>query len=141
MGRLRGRVNRLRARLAGQIDYLELEDGSRHYYRPEDARAAVFLSKLEVGRAGYFGKRAADLPDLIKAVARGTPGSRREFIETYGDPFRGPATVDGPGSRVKIVWCALDGELQTELLEGEEAQDYIREAQGRFMHPISDTVN
>ncbi len=131
MGRLRGRANRLAARLAGRVDYLEMADGSRRYYRKEDAIAAVFLSQMEVGRAGYFGARFVELPDLIKAVARATPESRRGFVEAHGDPFRGPSIVDSREPRVRHQWCTLEGELRTELLEGGAAQDYIREARRR----------
>ena len=124
---LKGRLNRLRSRMAGQAGYLEMADGSRHFYQTKDAHAAVFLSQLAVGCAGHREKRVVELPELVKAVALATPEARRGFVETYGDPFRGPSIVGEGRAWVRHQWCTLDGELQTELLKGSEAQDYPRE--------------
>jgi hypothetical protein len=124
---LRSRLRRVEKALVGGVDHVELVDGSTYYFTPSDAAEAVFLSEWAIGRAGYRGEKTVKFSELIEAVARATPESRRRFIERYRDPFVGPSIVAAGNARVRLQWCTLEGELRTEMLEGEEARRYVEE--------------
>src|SRR3982750_3723891 len=99
---LRSRLRRVEKVLVGGVDSVELVDGSKHYFTPSDAAEAVFLSEWAIGRAGYRGEKTVKFSELIEAVAKATPESRRRFVERHRAPFTGPSIVDGAAPNARF---------------------------------------
>ena len=123
---LRSRLKRVEKVLVGEMDSVELVDGSKRYFTALDARQAVFLSEWAIGRAGYRGEETIGFSPLIRAVADATEESRKRFIERYRDPFTGPTIVEKQIPRARLQWATLDGEVRTLELVGEEALAYFK---------------
>ncbi len=137
---LRDRLRRLQKAARGGMDWLDLSDGSRYYFEPMEAHKALFLEKTDVLRA-FAGPDLSDgatetepepphephVPEIRAALAKATPESLRRFEEHYG-PVEHVCGVVHDDGRVTIRRMALDGSVETALLEGEEAERIRREA-------------
>jgi hypothetical protein len=127
----------------GGVDWLDLSDGSRYYFEPMEAHKALFLEKTDAFRAfagpdlsegPYQPPRepppaAPHVPEIRAALAKATPESLRRFEERYGPAEHKCGVVHDDG-RVTIRRMALDGSVETAVLEGEEAERIRREARG-----------
>jgi hypothetical protein len=111
-----------------------------------EAHRALFLEKTDAFRAfavpdlsegPYEPPRepppaAPHAPAKIRAVlAKATPESLRRFEERYG-PAEHKCGVIHDDGRVTIRRMALDGSVETAVLEGEEAERFRREARGEL---------
>ena len=70
MGNLKSRLRQIEKAAHGHLGCIELEDGSRHFYDPEQTAIELFGYLLECGRAQYAGRRKKDPPEIIYAVAK-----------------------------------------------------------------------
>jgi hypothetical protein len=140
---LRDRLRRLQKAVRGDRDWLDLQDGSRYYFEPLEAHRDLFLERMDVLRA-FAGPDLSDGPsepevrepapeqdvsELRAALAKATPESLRRFEERYG-PAEHECSVIHDDGRVTTRRMALDGSVETAVLEGEEAERIRREARG-----------
>jgi hypothetical protein len=135
-------VRRLERGAQGNRDYLELRDGGRFYFKPMDARAALFLRDMDALRRIYVadlseGTAGTETPppdktqspadtrarQLFEALAKATPEGLQRFVRRYGSAERGGAVIHDDGT-ITIRTIGIDGSATTRVLEGEEAQEY-----------------
>lgn len=81
---LRDKLRRLENSARGELDWIELEDGSRCYYGPVSAR--VFLHSLECLRAQSAGATTFPEPPVVRATAR-AKDRRAVFDRVYSGGF------------------------------------------------------
>jgi len=140
---LRDRLRRLQEAARGGMDWLELSDGSRYYFEPMEAHKALFLEKTDGFRAFAvpdLSEGATEtepepphephVPEIRAALAKATPESLRRFEEHYGPVEHVCGVVHDELGRVTIRRMALDGSVETAVVEGEEAACFRREARG-----------
>ena len=65
---MRARLRRLQAALRGQLDHIELADGSRHWYDPAETAKELYLYSCDCARAGRVADRP-EPPEIVRAVA------------------------------------------------------------------------
>ena len=135
-------MRRLERAARGDLDWLDLRDGSRYYFEPMEAHKALFLEQAN----GFRALAVEDLsegapetepepppapppPEIRTALAKATPVSLRRFEERYG-PAEPECGVIHDDARVTIRRMALDGSVSTTVLEGAEAERIRREARG-----------
>lgn len=66
----RHQLRQLERRARGRVRFFTLEDGARHYYRPEEAAAQLFAHSATCRRAQYLGEPLPDPPPVLQAVLR-----------------------------------------------------------------------
>lgn len=139
---LRNRVRRLERGAQGNRDYLELRDGGRFYFKPMDARAALFLRDMDALRGIYVadlseGTAGTETPppdktqspaetrarQLFETLVKATPEGLQRFVRRYGSAERGGAVIHDDGT-ITIRTIGIDGSATRRVLEGEEAQEY-----------------
>ena len=98
---LRDRLRRLQKAARGEMDWLDLRDGSRFYFEPMEARKELFLEMLRALHTEFDVPDLSDGPhepedqdhhpapeqnasELRAALAKATPESRARFEERYG---------------------------------------------------------
>jgi len=69
MGNLKSRLRQIEKAAHGHLGCIELEDGSRHYYDPEQAAIEFFGYLIDCLHAQYEGRKRKDPPEIIYAVA------------------------------------------------------------------------
>ena len=141
---LRDRLRRLQEAARGGMDWLDLQDGSRYYFEPMEAHKALFLEKTdgfrafavpELSEGPYQPPRepqpaAPHVPEIRAALAKATPEALRRFEEHYGPVEHVCGVVHDELGRVTIRRMALDGSVESAVLEGDEAARFRREARG-----------
>ena len=133
---LRDRIWKLERGVQGNRDYLELCDGTRFYFQPMRALAALFVRQMDALRVvpGPALSEGADgtetpppakpyAPEILEALAKAPPDSLRRFERRYGPAGRSGAVIHNDGT-VTVRSIAVDGSSTTQELEGEEAQEY-----------------
>jgi hypothetical protein len=140
---LRDRLRRLQKAARGGMDWLDLSDGSRYYFEPMEAHRDLFLERMDVLRA-FAGPDLSEgpyqpprepptasphAPEIRVVLAKATPESLRRFEERYG-PAEHECGVIHDDGRVTIRRMALDGSVETAVLEGDEAERFRREGRG-----------
>jgi hypothetical protein len=139
---LKSRLRRLERAARGDLDWLELSDGTRYYFEPMEAHKALFLERMDGFRA-LAGPDLSEGPyeppqepppaspplEIRTALAKATPESLMRFEERYG-PAEPECAVIHDDGRVTIRRMALDGSVETAVLEGEEAERIHRQAGG-----------
>jgi len=65
----KGRLRRLQRAMRGKLDFIELADGSRHYFDPEEAVKDNFLFLTGCMRAEYKREPRPEPPELLRAVS------------------------------------------------------------------------
>ena len=65
---MRGRLRRLQVAVRGALDYIELADGSRHWYDPAETAKELYLYSCDCARAGRVADRP-EPPEIVRAVA------------------------------------------------------------------------
>jgi hypothetical protein len=145
---LRDRLRRLQEAARGGMDWLDLSNGSRYYFEPMEAHRDLFLERMDVLRA-FAGPDLSEGPyqpprepppasphvpaEIRAALAKATPESLRRFEEErYGPAEHKCGVVHNEDGRVTIRRMALDGSVETAVLEGEEAERFRREARGEL---------
>ena len=66
----RHQLRQLERRARGRVRFFTLEDGARHYYRPEEAAAQLFAHCATCRRAQYLGEPLPKPPPVLQAVLR-----------------------------------------------------------------------
>src|SRR5215210_3978255 len=113
---LRERLRRLERDARGNMDWLDLQDGSRYYFEPMEVYKDLFLESMDKGfRDAYEDSRVTDLsegpyeppqeprrepstPPIREALAKATPESLARFEEHYGPAERGCAVIHNDGT-------------------------------------------
>ncbi len=140
---MRNRLRRIERAARGDLDHLELRDGSRHFFEPMQAHATLFLEQSNGFRElacpdlseGPYVPPAPPEPhppyasELRAALAKATPESLARFEERYGpaEPECGVIHDDGT---VTIRRMGLDGTVSVTVFEGEEAERIRQRARG-----------
>ncbi len=130
---LRGRIRKLERGVRGNRDHLDLRDGTRFYFEPMRAHAALFMRQMAAMREIYVAdlSEGADgtetphpvepyAPEILEALSEATPESLRRFERRYGPAERGAAVIQDDGT-ITIRSIAVNGSVETRELEGEEA--------------------
>jgi hypothetical protein len=84
---LRARARRLQLAMRGNMDYIELVDGSRHWFDPEDASKELFLYFTDSLGAVYHETPRPEPPEILKAVARAKDRRRALELVMQGSSF------------------------------------------------------
>jgi hypothetical protein len=90
---LRAKLSRLQKAMRGNMDYIELVDGSRHWFDPEDASKELFLYFTDSLGAVYHETPRPEPPEILRAVASATD-REAAFRRAY--------------SMAPAPWCPLD---------------------------------
>ena len=97
---LRDRLRRLQKAARGEMDWLDLQDGSRVYFEPMEAHKELFLGMIDALHTEFEVPDLSDgssepeqapsqdasphVSELRAALAKATPESRARFEERYG---------------------------------------------------------
>jgi hypothetical protein len=120
---LREQLRSLRRLVHKDMDYLVLEDGTRHYFDPEQVSTELFL---EMVQKSFSPSTALDVetPAIRAALVRATPSSLAHFEEKYLPATRETAAVHSE-DRQTVRRVELDGRIRSFLVEGEPARDRL----------------
>ncbi|HVF01093.1 MAG TPA: hypothetical protein VNA27_07110 [Rubrobacteraceae bacterium] len=81
---LKEKIGRLKRAVEGHVNYIELADGSRFFYEPEEVGPAVFKHGSRCLSADYRSEPRPDPPEILEAVARAR--DRRAALEQLYEP-------------------------------------------------------
>jgi hypothetical protein len=70
MGNLKRRLRRIEKAARGHLTCIELKDGSRHYFDPEQTAIELFLYTMDCLRAQGTGRKRKDPPEIIRAIVK-----------------------------------------------------------------------
>ena len=129
---LRDRLRRLQKAARGEMDWLDLRDGSRFYFEPMEAHKELFLEMLRALHTEFEVPDLSDGPheledpapapeqdvsELRAALSKATPDSLRRFEERYRlEVYEDLGVVHDDGS----TEYARFGPLGAEQLGGDE---------------------
>ncbi len=146
---MKSRLRRLEKAARGGMDWLDLRDGSRHYFEPMEVHKDLFLEGMDKGFCGIEDlsegsheeptprrqrSNEPTTPLIREALVKATPESLRRFEEHYGPSEPEYAVIHDDG-RVTVRTILIDGSVETTYLEGEEALEYrekVRKQPGQF---------
>lgn len=134
---LRDRIRKLERGVRGDRDCLDLRDGTRVFFEPMRAHAALFMRQMDAMRGIYVPDLSEEAdgteettpeaepyaPEILEALSKAAPESLRRFERRYGPAGRSAAVIHDDGT-VSIWSIAADGSIEARKLEGEEAQEY-----------------
>lgn len=66
---LKEKIGRLKRAMEGHVDYIELADGSRHFYEPGAVWREIFRHGGDCLRADYKSEPRPDPPEILMAAA------------------------------------------------------------------------
>jgi hypothetical protein len=135
------KLKRLERKARGDLDWLDLQDGTRFYFEPVAASKERFMEYLDAMKSipGPDMSEEADptaepeqapepeLSPIRQALAKATPASIKRFEERYGLAERDCAVIHNDGT-VTVAHISLDGSRNLETLDGEEAEEYKERA-------------
>jgi hypothetical protein len=99
MGNLKSRLRLIEKAAHGHLASIELEDGSRHYFDPEQTAIELFGYLSDCLHAQYAGRKRKDPPEIIYAVAK-AKDREAAFLQLR------------PGGRVGLFPFAVDELIQ-----------------------------
>jgi hypothetical protein len=67
---VRNKLRRLEKAMRGKLSYIELADGSRHWFEPRKTHAALFAYWSDSMRAVHRGEERPEPPAVLEAVSR-----------------------------------------------------------------------
>ena len=70
MGTLKRRLHLIEKAAREHLAFIELEDGSHHYFDPEQTAIELFSYLTDCLHAQYEGRKRKDPPEIIYAVAK-----------------------------------------------------------------------
>jgi len=132
MGNLKRRLDRIEKAARGHLTYIELKDGSRHYFDREQTAIELFGYLIDCLHAQYEGCKRKDPPEIIYAVAKARDrevASLQVFSRRRAGLF--PLDVDALIERGEIVHRSLVAgrDLDEPLNEPEtQADDEMEES-------------
>ena len=85
---LKEKLARLKKATEGRVNSIELTDGSRYFYEPEEVGVAVFKHGCDCLRADYGSEPRPGPPEILQAVARAR--DRRAALEQLYEPGARP---------------------------------------------------
>lgn len=85
------KIGRLKRAMEGRVDYIELVDGSRYFYEPEQIWGQVFGHGSDCLTADYKSEPRPEPPEILQAVARAR--DRRSAVERLYAPGSTPFTA------------------------------------------------
>ena len=108
MGNLKSRLRLIEKEARGHFPCIELEDGSRFFYDPEQTAIELFGYLSDCLRAQYVGRKRKDPPQIIYAVAR-AKDREAAFLQLRSEGRVGlfPLEVDALIQRGEIVHRSL----------------------------------
>jgi len=132
VGDLKRRLRRIEKAAREHLAYIELEDGSRHYFDPQQTFKELFGYLAECLRAQYAGRKRKDPPEIIHAEAK-AKDREAAFLQLFprGRAAFFPLDVDALIERGEIVHRSLVAgrELNEPLNEPEtHADDEVEES-------------
>jgi len=66
---LRAKLARLEKAMQGNLSSIELTDGSRYWFDPQETGIVLFLYLMDSSRTVYSGSPRPEPPELLRAVA------------------------------------------------------------------------
>jgi len=120
MGDLKRRLRLIEKAAREQLAFIELEDGSRHYFDREQTAIELFSYLMDCLRAQYAGRKMTDPPAIIYAVAKARD-REAAFLQLR------------PGGRVGLFPLELDALVQRgeivhrSLVAGHELDEPLNE--------------
>jgi hypothetical protein len=139
---IREALRSLKRELRKDLDYLELRDGTRHYYDPKKVPAELWLEMMSKTYASDVAT-----PSIRKILPQATEASLARFEEKYEHPLTWEVGIVGwPDKDKKLVRrILLDGSVRTFLLEGEaarERRDVVgAQPRGKWVDPNREDVH
>ena len=76
---IRDRLRRLQRAAQVQLEYIELEDGTRYWYDPAEVGTEVFMHGVDSLQADFAGEPRPDPPEILQAITRAK--DRRGAVE------------------------------------------------------------
>jgi hypothetical protein len=136
---LREQLRRLKRDVRGDLDYLVLTDGSKHYFDPEQVSMELFYEMLEKCYLAKPGTASdVETPAIREALKRATPESLARFEEKYLPVTRQGGVVHSE-DRQTVRVIELDGTVRVFAVEGEPARERLADLRaGRTQRPPLD---
>ena len=108
MGNLKRRLRRIEEAARGHLAYIELKDGSRHYFDREQTAIELYMYLSDCLHAQYANRKRKDLPQIIHAVAK-AKDREAAFLQLRPGGHVGlfPLEVDALIKRGEIVHRSL----------------------------------
>jgi hypothetical protein len=118
--RIREALRSLKRELRKDLAYLELKDGTRHYYDPKKVPAELWLEMMSKTYASDV-----KTPEIRKILPQATEASLARFEERYEHPLTWEVGIVGwpDEDKVLVRRIELSGEVRTFLLSGEAARE------------------
>jgi hypothetical protein len=88
---LRDKLRRLEKTMRGNLDYIELADGTHYYFEPEKIWSELFMHGSNCLRADYESEPRPEPPAILQAVANAK--DRRSVGERIYPPGATPFTA------------------------------------------------
>ena len=108
MGNLKSRLRLIEKAAHGHLASIELEDGSHHYFDPEQTAIELFSYLSDCLHAQYEGRKRKDPPAIIYAVAKARDrGAAFLQLRPGGRVGLFPLEVDALVQRGEIVHRSL----------------------------------
>jgi hypothetical protein len=84
---IRDRLRRLQRAAQVQLEYIELEDGTRYWYDPAEVGTEVFMHGVDSLQADFAGEPRPGPPEIMVAIARAR--DRRTALEAvFEEPWK-----------------------------------------------------
>jgi hypothetical protein len=131
---LREQLRRIKREMGQSLDYLELVDGSRFYFDPEQVSMELFFEMLEKGYTVEPGTtKDVETPEIREALVRATPESLARFQEKYVTATAETGVVYSEDLQT-VRRIDLDGSVKYFLVEGEPARQMLADYRGRGLY-------
>jgi hypothetical protein len=84
---IRDKLRRLQRAAQGHLEYIELEDGTRYWYEPQEVGIELFKHTTNSLKADYKGEKRPEAPQILKAISQAK--DRRTALEAvFEEPWK-----------------------------------------------------
>ncbi len=131
---LREQLGRIKREMGEVMDFLDLADGTRYYFDPQQVSLDLFFEHLEKGFLTVPGtKKDVETAEIREALVKATPESLARFQEKY--PYMTVETGVHYSDELQTVrHIELDGSVRYFLVEGEAARQRSADYRGKGPH-------
>ncbi len=134
----REQLRRIKREIGESLDYLELNDGSRFYFDPEQVSMQLFFEMLEKGYTVEPGTTPdVETLEIREALVKATPESLARFQEKYVTATAETGVVYSEELQT-VRRIELDGSVRYFLVEGEAARQMLEDYRGRGLYQRTD---